>query len=191
VRRIVWFAAVVVLAGCGDDGADTAGTTVPEQPAPAPAAAPLLSRTGPAAPHGEVRDGIRCETREFSGQHIHPTLVIVLAGQRLRVPANIGIHPDRPCLYWLHTHDTDGVLHVEAPDRERVFRLADFFAVWGYPIGPEQLFGVRGPLYAFVNGRAVAGDPGQVELRDGQTVILTDEEFLPPPAPVATTAEVA
>ncbi len=183
--RVAALTAIALLAGCGGDRATpTRDTTAPAQQAlPAPAAPAVLSPTGPGAPpSGEAFGGIRCESEEYTGQHVHPILVIVIRGQRVPVPAGIGINVARKCLYWLHTHVGDGVLHVEAPDRGRVFRLGEFFALWGYPIGPDQLFDRRGAVYAFVDGEAVTGDPARIELRDAQTIMLTDQATLPSPA---------
>ncbi len=35
-------------------------------------------------------------------------------GNKMPVPAQVGIAPDSSCLYWLHTHANDGVIHIEA-----------------------------------------------------------------------------
>ena len=60
--------------------------------------------------------------------HIHPQLTIILDGEKQSLPANIGVTGNimRP----IHTHDSTGVLHVEAPC-QREFRLGEFFEVWG------------------------------------------------------------
>jgi hypothetical protein len=62
--------------------------------------------------------------------HWHPHLRIVIKGEEQIIPANIGISGSRheP----LHTHETDGVIHVENanPDQENM-RLAYFFKIWG------------------------------------------------------------
>lgn len=75
-------------------------------------------------------DGIECERGERLNYHVHSHLALFVEGQEVRVPAGIGI-TDR-CLYWLHTHATDGIIHVEAPARKD-FTLGQFFAVWASP----------------------------------------------------------
>ena len=72
-----------------------------------------------------------------------PHLTIEIAA-RVRVPADIGIVTAGYaviCLYWLHTHDDSGTIHVEAPGG--TFTLADFFAVWVSRF--RQLVWVRTP----------------------------------------------
>src|SRR3972149_483421 len=56
--------------------------------------------------------GITCE-RERLDFHIHVRLSIFVNGQRREVPEGLGIRDG--CLYWLHTHDASGLIHIEAP----------------------------------------------------------------------------
>ena len=73
-------------------------------------------------------DGIPCETQEYSTYHVHAHLDVFVNGQRLTVPAGVGIH-DNQCLYWVHTHNTDGIMHIESP-KERQFTLGEFVDIW-------------------------------------------------------------
>ncbi|MBI2010727.1 MAG: hypothetical protein HYS89_00610 [Candidatus Colwellbacteria bacterium] len=94
--------------------------------------------------------------------HIHPELTVLVNGQKEAVPANIGIVPG--CTRELHTHATDGVIHVEsAVDRGYVF--TNFLAVWGKSLE-------RGgyDLKITVDG-AETTDPNFI-LKDGQEIIL-------------------
>lgn len=63
-------------------------------------------------------------------QHIHPVLKITVDGKQETIPANIGLGA---CERALHTHDTTGVIHVEAQDN-RVYILDDFMSVAGKTI---------------------------------------------------------
>ncbi|MDB5059109.1 MAG: hypothetical protein JWO59_2581, partial [Chloroflexi bacterium] len=52
------------------------------------------------------------------------------------IPAYVGIPinqhiPGNYCFYWLHTHATTDVIHVEAPARG-TYTLGQFFAIWRY-----------------------------------------------------------
>jgi hypothetical protein len=92
-------------------------------------------------------DGIPCETTEFTTYHIHAHLDIFVNGQSLTVPQSIGIE-DNTCLYWLHTHKTDGIIHIESP-QPRDFSLGQFFDIWkstktGMPPSDEPLIYVNG-----------------------------------------------
>jgi hypothetical protein len=63
-------------------------------------------------------DGITCDKKEHFVSHIHTHLNIFMNGKEFVVPSNIGIIPDN-CIYWLHTHDDTGVIHIESPDDTR------------------------------------------------------------------------
>ena len=73
-------------------------------------------------------DAIECDTTEFSTFHVHAHLDIFVDGHPLTIPAFIGIE-DNTCLYWLHTHTPDGVIHIESP-KEREFTIGQFFDIW-------------------------------------------------------------
>lgn len=116
------------------------------------APSPALSQTA-----GSPIDGISCDTGADIGYHVHAHLYIRLDGQVMPVPADVGRTLD--CFYWLHTHTNDGILHVEAPHFGS-YTLGQFFAVWGQPLGPNQIgtepvAGGRS-VYAFVDGKAWA-----------------------------------
>ena len=44
------------------------------------------------------------------------------------ISANIGIIPEK-CIYWLHTHDNSGLIHIESPIKEN-FTLGQFLHIW-------------------------------------------------------------
>ncbi len=71
--------------------------------------------------------------------HWHPHLRIVVKGEEQIIPANIGISGARheP----IHTHETDGIMHVEngAPNEENM-RLAYFFRIWGKKFSKDCIF---------------------------------------------------
>ncbi len=73
-------------------------------------------------------DGIPCETQEYSTYHVHAHLDVFVNGQRNAVPAGIGI-PQNKCLFWMHTHSDDGIIHIESP-KERQFTLGEFIDIW-------------------------------------------------------------
>ena len=83
----------------------------------------------------------RVGLREGGGEHIHPRLSVSVRGKTAPVPANMGLGAQHAAM---HTHDPDGVMHVEGePDPT----LAEFMAVWGVRLTPREL----GPYTA--NGR--------------------------------------
>jgi hypothetical protein len=72
-------------------------------------------------------DGIKCGPTEGTSYHVHSHLSIFDQGRPVQVPAQTGI--GSTCLYWVHTHDTTGVIHIEAPVRAKP-TLGAFFDIW-------------------------------------------------------------
>ena len=110
-----------------------------------------LDHPNPKASNFPLVDAIECDITEYSVFHVHAHLDIFVDNHPLTVPAFIGIE-DNTCLYWLHTHATNGVIHIESP-QERGFTLGQFFDIWkststGMP--PTD----REPII-YVNGQAV------------------------------------
>jgi hypothetical protein len=84
-------------------------------------------------------DGIRCDSMEFTKFHIHAHLDIFVDGKPFTVPSQIGIDPQGRCLYWLHTHDDSGVIHIESPI-EREFSIGNFIDIWDQTFNNTKLF---------------------------------------------------
>jgi hypothetical protein len=120
-------------------------------------------------------DGIRCDTMEGAVEHIHSHLQIFNRGHAVEVPAQIGIMQIAGCLYWLHTHAGDGIIHIEAPTA-RTFTLGQFFDVWGEALSRTQASSVRAPhgrtLRVTVNGRPWTRDPRAIPLRDREEIVI-------------------
>jgi hypothetical protein len=69
-------------------------------------------------------------------------------------------------MYWLHTHDDTGKLHVEAPATTAA-TLADFLEIWRRSTNPTIPDAVNAGLAEVrVMGEVVA-DPASIELTDG------------------------
>ncbi len=109
-----------------------------------------------------VIGGVPCDTSGHdTDYHIHVHVTIYLNGKQTQIPAQVGI-PDQTCLYWLHTHDTSGVIHIEAP-AGHTYTLGNFFQIWGqqfsalqYPPELDQHGGAGWQVY--VNGKLYNGD---------------------------------
>jgi hypothetical protein len=83
-------------------------------------------------------DGIQCNTSEQLLFHIHAHLDVFVNGQLMYIPPQIGIIPDK-CIYWLHTHDNSGIIHIESPIK-RDFTLGQFFDLWKTKLNNPQIF---------------------------------------------------
>jgi len=121
---------------------------------------------------GQPNDGISCQTMEGAVFHIHPHLTLLDHGKAVEVPANIGI-PGR-CLYWLHTHTNDGIIHVESPQFGD-FTLGEFFDIWGQPLsataaGPAHVR--TGQLKVYVNGTPYRGNPRKIVFAQHTDIVL-------------------
>ena len=57
------------------------------------------------------------------------------------------------CIYWLHTHAPDGIIHVESPT-QRIYTLGNFFDEWRQPLtATRRSAGATGTVTATVNGK--------------------------------------
>jgi hypothetical protein len=94
-------------------------------------------------PNMTAVDSIRCDTMEFTKFHVHAHLDIFVDGKPFIVPAQIGIDPEGQCLYWIHTHDDSGIIHIESPF-EREFTIGNFIDIWGQTFNNTHLFDKNG-----------------------------------------------
>lgn len=135
---------------------------------------------------GSPVDGIACSTSEQSAYHIRAHLAVFVNGTRQAIPADIGIPAATPgssagCLYWLHTHDTSGVVHIESPN-VATYTLGDFFDIWGQPLSGTAAGPATGHLTAYVNGKIFTGNPRAIPLRP-HAIIQLDIGTRTPPLP--------
>lgn len=133
---------------------------------------------------GPVIAGIPCERGERLDYHVHAHLAITVEGLPVEVPAEIGVKSS--CIYWLHTHDARGIIHVEAPSQGR-FTLGQFFSIWEQPLSATALLDrqtdAAHEIRAFVNGEPFPGDPADIPLDDRTSIVVQYGPPFPPPAP--------
>ena len=72
--------------------------------------------------------GITCDKVEHLVYHNHTKLIIKIQNETRSIPAGIGIIPN-DCIFWLHTHDDSGIIHIESPIKTE-FLLDQFLKVW-------------------------------------------------------------
>jgi hypothetical protein len=136
---------------------------------------PALAPASSSAP-GVTVDGIHCSRLEQLAYHIHAHLQVYVDGQPRSIPAGIGMvgrvaeqtangafYRARVCYYWLHTHASDGVIHIESPTL-RLYTLGEFFDEWGQPLSSSQVASAKGNVTTFVNGRVWTKTPRDVPL---------------------------
>ena len=105
-------------------------------------------------------DGIQCNTMEHADFHIHAHLDLFINGKSFTVPELIGIKPEDRCLYWLHTHDDSGIIHIESPVKKE-FTLGQFFDIWNKKFDNTHLLNYTTNnkssimLSVYVNGKKI------------------------------------
>ena len=142
------------------------------------------SRLAAQAADGRPIAGISCDAQEGQRIHIHQHLVIFDHGREVPIPPNVGQPALRRCIYWLHTHTPDGIIHIEAP-QDRSFTLGDFFAVWGQPLSRMQAASARAArgtrLRVWVDGKRYAGDPRKIALQAHTDIVIEAGPPFPTP----------
>ena len=181
----------LAAAGCGSSSssstvssspaaASSTATTPQTASQPGPEGIPLeagaqLAPASTTAP-GTTVDGIQCAPLEQLAYHIHAHLQVYVNGQPRALPAAIGLlgpvaqqtpvgpfYGAQQCYYWLHTHASDGVIHIESPT-QRVYTLGNFFNEWRQPLSSHQVASASGPVTAFVNGSRWTSSPTAIPL---------------------------
>ncbi|HEV2580033.1 MAG TPA: hypothetical protein VGT44_04195 [Ktedonobacteraceae bacterium] len=116
--------------------------------------------------------GVYCDQLEQTAYHHHVLLTIYIDGQNVQVPAGVGLAGSASsptCYYWLHTHDTSGIIHVEAPSGGS-YSLQNFLSIWQSFANtsstityPSQLASSAG-WTVYVNGKQVNEDFSHIDI---------------------------
>ena len=90
--------------------------------------------------------------------HVHARMNVYAEGKQVPVPLNVGIDQKTRTMSALHTHDAEGIIHIEA-DVPREVKLSEFFTIWGVKFSKDQLGGYKNEggntVQVFVNGKPV------------------------------------
>lgn len=142
---------------------------------------PGLPKRTPASASGLAVDGISCDngmTEVGLFLHVHSHLSLFVRGRQMQIPGQIGFTPTAAggCLYWIHTHDASGIIHVETPHIEAPggggYTLGTFFRIWGEPLSRRQVGPYAGRVTAFVNGTQYMGSLNKIALLAHQQITL-------------------
>ncbi|MHB8546241.1 MAG: hypothetical protein ACYDAJ_05700 [Nitrosotalea sp.] len=137
----------------------------------------------PSVPTGNIQ-GVECDPLEGTVFHVHAHLDLIVDSKQVTIPAGIGIKPNE-CLYWLHTHNTSGVIHIESPTQSK-FTLGQFIQVWDDTpgISPtfEELTHGDKNLKVFVNGTEVNDRYDTIQLSAHDEIVLVSGD-VPPSVP--------
>jgi hypothetical protein len=112
---------------------------------------------------------------EGNALHIHQHLDLIVNGNQVTVPADIGINYAARFIAPIHTHDETGVIHVES-DEVRDFTLGEFFDIWGVRFTRDCIGGYcskgNNTLRVFSDGKPVTGDPRRLVLAAHQEIAV-------------------
>jgi hypothetical protein len=177
---VVVVAAILVFGYFAFLHGNPSGTGTPPAPAAGAPIAVASQRTSSTTPV----DGIPC-TSEMLIYHVHAHLDIEYLGRPITVPAYVGIR-DNTCLYWLHTHDASGVIHIEAPHKVAK-TLGNFFDIWGQPLSRQRVATKPVPagksMKVWVNGKLFTGDPRSIVLTAHERITIDIGPPFPGPQP--------
>jgi hypothetical protein len=135
---------------------------------------------------GQPIDSISCGGMEYGTLHVHTHLAIFYNGKQVQVPQYLGAAQAAGCLYWIHTHFADGIIHVEspviAPEGSAGFDLGMLFDIWGQPLTRSNVAGLKGNVVSYVNGTSYDGDLRLIPLKSHQQIVLeVGSPTVPPP----------
>lgn len=141
---------------------------------------------------GQTVDGVEGSSQEMLQTHYHAHVSLFYKGEQIAIPAGIGIvkpfHEENGFvgmgkgIYWLHTHDATGIIHIESPTN-RTYTLANFFDIWGEPLSSHDVAGLKGKVRVFVDGRPYTGNPRNIQLKKHEEITLeVGDPVMAPPA---------
>jgi hypothetical protein len=129
----------------------------------------------PTPPPAPKINGLGCNYNEQVTYHEHAHLALFDHGKPVAVPLHVGFDYNYDCLYWLHTHDTSGVIHIEAPSTIRP-TLATFFAVWHQPFTARRIASIHiapgEPVRTWINQKAYYGNPAKIVLLRHENITI-------------------
>ncbi len=189
VRKSVLLLLVLGVAGCGGDSRSPS-------PAASSGAGAVLTWTLPPDPMTLAEQaGLTPDVREYGEYHVHAHLDVFVDGQPVEVPGGIGIEITDPavkkfgeghyggipeegcaqaCISPLHTHDVDGVIHVEAPSVIAI-TLGQLFEQMAVRLDSACVDTYCAPetnVVVYVDGQPHSGNPADIVFRDLQEIAI-------------------
>jgi hypothetical protein len=146
-------------------------------------------------------DGIPCDPTEYlNDYHVHAGLVIIYKDALVAIPAAVGLRHPGPkqngyittagCFYFIHTHDSSDIVHVESPKNlpltEAVHPWSNVFDIWGIKLTSDGFGPLKGTVHAYLgNVDEIPGqqtvskyseisvdDVGKTKIRSHQVMVL-------------------
>ena len=183
----------LLLAAC------SAGSSSSSPPEPASSTAAgggeVASWSRPADPMSLVQAaGLTPDVKEYFDYHVHAHLDVFVDGEPVEIRVGSASRPRIPpcrasrtgsggtpetgceqaCISPLHTHDVDGVIHIEAPS-DAEFTLGQFFEQLAVRLDAtcvDEYCMPDTPVAVYVDGEPRSGDPDDIVLADGQEIAI-------------------
>lgn len=109
-------------------------------------------------------------------EHYHVHLDVLVNGEPVDVPANVGVDASNGSMSYLHTHTPDGLVHIEAGSAGQPFTLGQLFTEWDVRLTATQVGALQvddsNELTLYVDGEKVPGNPAMLRLQPQQQVAL-------------------
>ncbi|HET9343826.1 MAG TPA: hypothetical protein VFO25_13010 [Candidatus Eremiobacteraceae bacterium] len=185
--------------GCGAGGGASSAVAPNPQPSPTLAPSPTPSPTPmqlvigttvgtdtfpegdtSTGGHGQQIDGIDCKGALDNQFHHHVHLSMFVNGEQIALPRGTGMKQPghnkfvyhAKCVYYVHTHDETGIIHIEPPDG-RAFTLAQYFDLWGEPLSTNGFAGYSGSVSVYIDGVLQPGmDPTTIAFSPFEEITL-------------------
>ncbi len=194
-RLVVVLIALLAACACSVKVKVTPSYSAPPAPVPTTGAPPWPRPSDTLA--RATRVGLVPQRKESFTFHIHSHLDIFVNGQALTVPSGLGIDITdpgvhhgalggggmayggislcaKPCISPLHTHEPNGIVHVESPGQQD-YKLGQFFAVWGTRLNSLCVGAFCSPdakIATFVNGKRSDGNPADIVFADHEEIAI-------------------
>lgn len=171
-RRLIMAVGVLVLLIAGGAFWALGGRGGAQDGAAKPPPWPRPADTGKRA----TAAGLAVNAMEGTAVHFHSHLDILVDGKPVTVPAELGISDDGTSFAELHTHDTSGILHIEAPTKGKHYTLGQLFKEWNVRLSATAIGGLTDgggrTLAAYVDGKRTPGDPARIALAPHREIAL-------------------
>ncbi len=145
---------------------------------------------------GQPIDGKTCDPTQYNNYHVHFFLGLWVNGSPVAIPSGVGMFLPGPpvngfvdtasCVYYIHTHDSSGIIHIEDPDpagtpiTQSIYTLKQFFDEWGITVNANQVGPFTGPVRVFTSGPVYRGGiPSQTTPASDLTFYGTDATTVP------------
>ena len=183
--RVLLLVTVFALAATGAAGGGTASS--PKLPGMMTGKGPWGANDGGKLKPRLEAMGLDVLPREALTFHIHQRMAMLVNGKFLYIPAGIGIDKNLKFITEIHTHDSSGIIHVEAPAKHN-FTLGQFFDVWGLRFTKQCLGGYcntgNKKVRVWTDGKPVTGDPRKVVLTEHLSIVVAYGTLKSVPMPV-------